>query len=119
MDHMRKHLSDILLDAMLRHGGVDRLVAETGLPDAIIRRAVTSGVVDAVDLLHITRALDLDAGAVLAEAANQQSTRPNYKEALNHLHLQMFPEAMPLYRETSPRPCTDANQPSTDTTQTS
>jgi hypothetical protein len=89
-----------LLQAAMREQSIayTDLIAQTGLDLRIIGNATAYGVVDAIDLVAICRALDLDAGAVLSEAVNhigaELSSAPSAPSAVNPA-AQQQPEVYP------------------------
>jgi hypothetical protein len=70
---MRQRLSSILIKALNQSPiGLADLPNKTGLTWLRCHDAVVYGKVEAIDLIYLCRALDLDAAAVLADVANYQ-----------------------------------------------
>lgn len=70
---IREHLAAILLHHTVSAAearGRLALIEDTGLSPNVIEAAIVHGLVETAELVLICQSLDLDAGAVLAEAIN-------------------------------------------------
>ena len=69
---IRKNISTAIMRSFILSEGLTptALADAAGVPVAAVTQALTAGVVDAADLVEICRVLDLDAGAVISDAAN-------------------------------------------------
>jgi len=76
-DQLHTNIKTILQSAMREQSiTYTQLIAATGLDMMILSNAIGYGIVHLCDYVAITRALSLDASAVLAEAVNHQAKKP-------------------------------------------
>jgi len=76
MHYIRKNISDLILSTLMASdlSGPHQLARDTGLPQGVVDKSITHGLVELADWVAICRALGLDAGAALTEAANHRSS---------------------------------------------